>query len=367
MREHLFAHCAFWAPSAYERAVSMLVEQTDFGMTHTGIPAHLYSIRNRNGMTAVVTDYGAVLTALLVPCRDGVTRDVVLGYDTLAEYEAGGFFGATVGRHANRISGACFLLDGVSYRLPDNDSGCNLHSDFKIGFHKQIWDAERVDNGVRFHRVSPDGEAGFPGNLDISVFYTLDEENGLHIRYCGRADRKTLINLTNHSFFNLSGHDAGSILSHLAAIRSEAFLEITSGRLPTGRILPVAETPLDFRSPKPIGAEIESDWDQLRFARGYDHCFVTGARAGCLQKIAVAESPVTGCRMEVSTDLPGVQFYTANFLPIQKGKHGTLYGPRCAFCLETEYYPDSIHFPDFPQCIFAPDEIYSAETVYRFC
>ena len=344
----------------------MLIEQTDFGVTRSGEHAHLFSIRNSRGMCAVVTDYGAILVNLLVPCPDGVTRDVVTGYDTLPEYDAGGFFGATVGRHANRISGAAFTLDGVEYSLADNDNGCNLHSDFKAGFHKQLWNTELLPDGVRFFRTSPDGEAGFPGNLEISVFYTLDDENGLHIRYEGGSDRKTLINLTNHSFFNLSGHDSGSVLGHRVTLDCGRFLEISAGRLPTGRILPVEETAMDFRSGRRVGDAIDTDWDQLRFASGYDHCFVTGAKPGSLKKIALVEDPQSGCRMEVSTDLPGVQFYTANFLPSQAGKQGAHYGPRCALCLETEYFPDSIHFSEFPQCIFAAGEIYQAETVYRF-
>ena len=344
----------------------MLIEQTDFGVTRSGERASLFSIRNSRGMCAVVTNFGAILVSLLVPCPDGLTRDVVTGYDTLSEYEAGGFFGATVGRHANRISGAAFTLDGVEYSLADNDNGCNLHSDFKTGFHKQIWNTELLPDGVRFFRTSPDGEAGFPGNLEISVFYTLDDENGLHIRYEGVSDRKTLINLTNHSFFNLSGHDSGSVLGHRVTLDCGRFLEISAGRLPTGRILPVEETAMDFRSGRRVGDAIDTDWDQLRFASGYDHCFVTGAKPGSLKKIALVEDPQNGCRMEVSTDLPGVQFYTANFLPSQAGKQGAHYGPRCALCLETEYFPDSIHFPDFPQCIFDAGEIYQAETVYRF-
>ena len=168
----------------------MLIEQTDFGVTRSGERASLFSIRNSRGMCAVVTNFGAILVSLLVPCPDGLTRDVVTGYDTLPEYEAGGFFGATVGRHANRISGAAFTLDGVEYSLADNDNGCNLHSDFKTGFHKQLWNTELLPDGVRFFRTSPDGEAGFPGNLEISVIYTLDDENGLHIRYEGVSDRK---------------------------------------------------------------------------------------------------------------------------------------------------------------------------------
>ena len=344
----------------------MLIEQTDFGVTRSGKHAALFSIRNRRGMCAAVTNYGAILVRLLVPCPDGVARDVVTGYDTLPEYEAGGFFGATVGRHANRISGAAFTLDGVEYRLADNDSGCNLHSDFKTGFHKQLWNTELLPDGVRFFRTSPDGEAGFPGNLEISVIYSLDDENGLHIRYEGVSDRKTLINLTNHSFFNLSGHDAGSVLDHRVTLDCDRFLEISAGRLPTGRILPVDGTAMDFRSAQRVGDAIDTDWGQLRYAAGYDHCFVTGASLGNLKSIALVEDPQSGCRMEVSTDLPGVQFYTANFLPSQAGKQGAHYGPRCALCLETEYFPDSIHFPDFPQCIFDAGEIYQAETVYRF-
>ena len=344
----------------------MLIEQTDFGLTRSGERASLFSIRNSRGMCAVVTNFGAILVSLLVPCPNGVTRDVVTGYDTLPEYEAGGFFGATVGRHANRISGAAFTLDGVEYSLADNDNGCNLHSDFKTGFHKQIWNTELLPDGIRFFRTSPDGEAGFPGNLEISVFYTLDDENGLHIRFEGVSDRKTLINLTNHSFFNLSGHDSGSVLGHRVTLDCGRFLEISAGRLPTGRILPVDGTAMDFRSGRRVGDAIDTDWDQLRFAAGYDHCFVTGASLGNLKRIALVEDPQRGCRMEVSTDLPGVQFYTANFLPSQAGKQGAHYGPRCALCLETEYFPDSIHFPDFPQCIFDADEIYQAETVYRF-
>ena len=344
----------------------MLIEQTDFGLTRSGEHASLFSIRNSRGMCAVVTNYGAILVRLLVPCPDGVARDVVTGYDTLPGYEAGGFFGATVGRHANRISGAAFTLDGVEYSLADNDNGCNLHSDFKTGFHKQLWNTELLPDGVRFFRTSPAGEAGFPGNLEISVFYTLDDENGLHIRYEGVSDRKTLINLTNHSFFNLSGHDAGSVLDHQVTLDCDRFLEISAGRLPTGRILPVDGTAMDFRSGRRVGDAIDTDWGQLRYAAGYDHCFVTGANPGNLKRIALVEDPRSGCRMEVSTDLPGVQFYTANFLSSQAGKQGAHYGPRCALCLETEYFPDSIHFPDFPQCIFDAGEIYRAETVYRF-
>lgn len=344
----------------------MHIKTDSFGVTASGESAHLYTIENQKGLCAVVTDYGAILKALHVPCPDGLTRDVVLGYDTLAEYEAGGFFGATVGRHANRIAGAAFTLDGIEYRLADNDNGANLHTDFKIGFHKQLWDTALLPNGVRFSRLSPDGEAGFPGNLRVSVSYILNDDNALHILYEGVSDRKTLVNLTNHSFFNLAGHDAGSVLGESLTLNCDRFLEISSGRLPTGRVLDVDGTPMDFRAGKTVGQDIDAEDPQLLNARGYDHCFATGATCGELKKIALVEDETSGLRMEVETDLPGVQFYTANFLPAQKGKGGANYGPRCALCLETEAFPDSIHHPDFPQCVFDPGETYCAETVYRF-
>ena len=344
----------------------MLINQQYFGQTCDGREARLYSVQNKNGMRAVLTDYGAILVSLFVPCPDGSIRDVVLGYDSLPEYEAGGFFGATVGRHANRISGASFSLGGVTYHLSDNDNGANLHSDFRIGFHKQLWNAEPLTDGVCFSRLSPDGEAGFPGNLNVSVTYTLDEENALHIRYEGHTDRPTLVNLTNHSFFNLAGHNSGSILDEHVTLFCDRFLEITEGRLPTGRILSVEGTPMDFRHARRVGEAIDADWDQLRFAHGYDHCFSTDAEPGVLKRIALVSDPVSGCRMEVSTDLPGVQFYTANFLLPQAGKSGAQYGPRCALCLETESFPDSIHSPQFPQCVLSPGSVYRSETVYRF-
>lgn len=344
----------------------MLIQEQEFGVTRACGAVKLYTLENANGMRAVVTDYGAILVSLQYPMADGELRDLVLGCDTLPEYEAGGFFGATVGRHANRISGARFTLDGKEYRLSANDNGCNLHSDFKQGFHKQLWQAEKLENGICFSRLSPDGECGFPGNLRVSVSYLLEDDNSLHILYKGVSDRKTLINLTNHSFFNLAGHDAGFILGETLQLDCGAFLEIGPGRLPTGRILPVEGTPMDFRSGKKIGAQIDADYAQLRFAAGYDHCFVTGAKTGELRHIAAVTDEAARLRMDVLTDLPGVQFYTANFLPEQRGKGGACYGPRCALCLETEYYPDSIHFPTFPQAVFDAGEVYRAETVYRF-
>lgn len=344
----------------------MPVSVQAFGRTREGKPASLYTITNANGMSAVVSDYGAILVRLLVPCPDGVTRDLVLGYDTLEEYERGGFFGATVGRNANRIAGAAFTLDGVEYPLSDNDGGCNLHTDFKVGFHKQLWNAELLPDGVRFSRLSPDGEGGFPGNLQIAVSYTLLPDNSLVLRYEGVSDRKTLINLTNHSFFHLAGHDAGSVEDEVLTLFADRFVEIGPGKLPTGRILPVSGTPLDFRRPKRIGQDIDRDWEQLRLGWGYDHCYCLDTTPGTPSLAARVEEPRTGLILEMLTDQPGVQFYTANALKPQLGKGGAAYGRRCALCLEAGLYPDGIHHPTFPQPVFAAGEPYRAVTIYRF-
>ena len=344
----------------------MAAVRQSFGTSRAGEEVGLYTIENRNGMTAVVSDYGAILVKLLWPAQDGRLLDLVLGYDSLREYEADGFFGATVGRHANRIAGAAFTLDGRRYALAANENGNNLHSDFRLGFHKQLWQAEPLPSGLRLSRLSPDGECGFPGNLQISVSYLLLDDNSLHIRYEGLSDRKTVVNLTNHSFFNLAGHEAGSVLPARLTLHCEQVLELREGGLPTGRILPVAGTPMDFRFGKGLGEEIEADFAQLRLTDGYDHCFVTGARPGERKPIAVLEDARSGCRMELESDLPGLQLYSANKLAPTRGKGGALYTRRGAICLETQYYPDSLHFPDFPQPVFAAGEPYRTETVFRF-
>ena len=318
-------------------------------------------------MSAVVSDYGAILVSLYVPCSDGSVRDVVLGYDTLAEYERGGFFGATVGRHANRISGAAFSLEGVGYRLADNDNGCNLHSDFRLGFHKQLWDAEILPDGVRFSRLSPDGECGFPGNLNISVTYTLDQDHGLHICYEGVSDQTTLINLTNHSFFNLSGHDTGSVLRHNVQLLCSRFLEIREGRLPTGRILPVEGTPFDFTTMHAVGDQIDADDEQTRNGAGYDHCFVLNkCQPGELSYAAKIFDPHTGRTMEVYTTEPGVQVYTDNWATGYPGQHGATFPRRSSICFEAQHFPDSPNRPFFPGVVLAPGEEYTQTTIYKF-
>lgn len=347
----------------------MDIKREDFGVTKAGEKASLYTIRSAGGMEAVVTDFGAVLVKLLVPDSGGAKQDVVLGYDSLAQYEENGcFFGAVVGRNANRIKGASFRIDGVEYRLADNENGNNLHSDFDNGFHKKMWaaDVDGENNSVKFTYISPDGENGFPGTLKASVTYTALPDNGLQITYDAVSDKKTLINLTNHSYFNLGGHDAGSICHEKMTICASSYTEIALGAIPTGRILPVEGTPMDFRTPRCIGDEIDSDFKQLAMAQGYDHNWALDTAFGEVELIARVEDGKAGRTMEVYTDLPGVQFYAGNCITPQTGKDGASYGKRCALCLETQFFPNSVNIPQFRRPIFEAGQPYHTTTIYKF-
>lgn len=346
----------------------MGISKREFGVTKDGKQAFLYTISNANGMEAVLTDFGAVLVSLVVPDAEGHKADLVLGYDDLAGYEENScFFGATIGRSANRIGGASFVLDGVRYEVPDNENGNNLHTDIHHGFHKVMWNAEMLgEDAVRFSYVSPDGENGFPGTLRMSVTYTLLSDMGLRITYDGVSDKKTLINVTNHSYFNLSGHDAGSIEDEKMMICADGFTEIVPGAIPTGRILPVEGTPMDFRTPKRIGDEIDADYEQLLMVQGYDHNWALNTTCGKVEKIAQVEDERAGRVMEVWTDLPGVQFYAGNCITPQTGKGGAHYGKRAALCLETQYFPNSINTPEFLQPVFEAGQPYHSTTIYKF-
>ncbi len=343
----------------------MSVSTTYFGKTKDGEDILLYTIKNERGMEASVTNFGAVLVTLLVPDKAGTVKDLVLGFDKGEDYLTNPcFFGATIGRSANRIAGAKFMIDGITYRLKVNDNENNLHSDADLGYHKRLWDAEPTGNGVKFSYFSPDGEMGFPGSLKISVTYTLTDDNALELFYEGISDKKTLINLTNHTYFNLSGHDAASILDTSVVLYASHYTPIVPGAIPTGEIAAVAGTPMDFTAAKTIGKEIDTDWEQLTMVNGYDHNFVLDDYDGTLHKIA--EASADGRTMEVYTDLPGVQFYTGNGTQALIGKGGVVYGPRNAFCLETQYFPNSINQEGFRKPEFDAGERYRTKTVYRF-
>lgn len=337
-----------------------------FGTTGDGRKAWLYTMKNDAGTTVSVTDYGAALVNVIVKGQDGIPLDVVLGYDDAAGYERGeASIGATVGRSANRIGGAQIEIGGRTYDLEKNDNGNNLHSGLDY-YNKRFWEvAENGDDHVTFLLHSPDGDQGYPGALDMYVTYSLDEDNMLTIHYEAVPDQDTVINMTNHSYFNLNGHDSGSVLEHTVMLEADAFTPADAESIPTGEIRPVEGTPMDFRTAKKLGAEIDADYEPLRFGAGYDHNWVLKNENG-FDKVAEVTADRSGIRMEVWTDLPGVQMYTANFLDNEPGKDGAVYGSRSAVCLETQYYPDAIHHDNFPGPVCRRGEKYDTRTAYRF-
>lgn len=338
----------------------MSVSVRPFGSTRAGEEVRAYTITNAAGACAVLLDYGATVQSLLVPDRDGNLTDVVLGYDTVAGYEDGGaFIGATIGRVGNRIGGACFSLGGKTYALAKNDGENTLHGGRK-GFDRYIWQAELVDeHSVRFSRLSPDGEENFPGNLQVSVTYTLDDSCTLRIAYDAVSDADTLVNLTNHSYFDLSG--CGKAMEQMLRLNAERFLELGAGTLPDGRQLPVEGTPFDFRTAKPVGRDIDLDDEQLRAGGGYDHNFcLSGMHAARL------ESAESGIRMDTFTDLPGVQLYSGNFLGDQIGKGGRMFHSRGAVCLETQLYPNAMNCWGFPSPVLRAGQRLRSVTSYAF-
>lgn len=343
----------------------MSVETTQFGKTYLGKDIKLYTITNKKGMQAAATNIGACLVNLIVANNKGEGRDIILGYGSGEEYLVNGcFFGATVGRCANRTKDAKFTIDGTVYDLAVNDNANNLHSDFYKGMHKVIWDAKTGDNSVKFSYHSPDMENGFPGNLDMSVTYTLTEENELVIAYEGVSDKKTLINMTNHTYFNLSGHDSGSIENTLLTLFASNYTPVVEGAIPTGEIAPVKGTVMDFTTAKTIGQDIRADFEQLKLVKGYDHNYVVDDYDGSRKLIATAEAD--GRKMEVYSDLPGVQFYAGNCIAPQEGKSGAIYKERTGFCLETQYFPNSANDPAFAHPIFDKGQKYETTTIYKF-
>lgn len=345
----------------------MGVKKEKFGTARNGKDVYAFTLSNANGVQAKIINFGAILVSLLVPDKNGKVEDVVLGYDSLEEYYGNGsFFGATIGPSANRIGGASFEISGKTYRIDVNDGPNNLHSHMENGYHKQVWDAVEGDNSVTLTLEAKDGEMGFPGNKKITMVYSLSEDNALKLAYHVSADADTIVNLTNHTYFNLAGHKAGKIEDHLLQLHAGNYTPVVPGAIPTGEIQPVTGTPMDFTKMKPIGQDINADFEQLKLTLGYDHNFVIDGADGSLKEIAVAEDPKSGRKMKVFTTLPGVQFYAGNCIGEDTGKDHTPYGPRKGFCLETQYYPDNIHHPNFPQSVFGPGKDYESVTVYQF-
>ena len=337
----------------------MAVSFTEFGKLEDGRSVTAAVLTNRSGASLTVLDYGATVQSLCVPNREGGFTDVVLGYDSAAEYGCNGaYLGATIGRVGNRIGDAEFSLNGQRYTLVKNDGANHLHGGTE-GFDKKFWRMAAQGDSLLCWRTSPDGEEGYPGNLEVRVCFRLTEDNSLCIAYDADTDADTLVNLTNHSYFNLNG--GGDVLGHSVQIFAERFAENGEGCLPTGRLLPVEGTPFDFQKEKSIGAEIGADDEQLRLAGGYDHNYVL-----CGKKAAVLYGPETGIEMTVETDLPGMQFYSGNFLTERKGKHGSTIHRRDAACFETQLYPNAMNCYGFPSPVLRAGAHLHSETRYSF-
>jgi aldose 1-epimerase len=345
------------------------VIRSGFGRTPDGAHVDAFTLTNANGIEVRTISYGAIITSIRVPDRHGIFADVVLGFDTLEPYLARHpYFGAVVGRYANRIGGARFAVDGRRYELAANDGANHLHGGVR-GFDRYVWHAEAAATatGVVFTRTSPDGEEGYPGNLTVRVAYTLTDSNTLILDYDAAADAATPVNLTQHSYFNLAGHDAGDILDHQLSISADRYTPIAATLIPTGELALVDGTPLDFREPATIGARIEAGGEQLTFGRGYDHNWVINRTGSSLATTAVLFDPRSGRRLEVRTTEPGVQFYSGNFLEgTDRGKGGVVYQHRGGLCLETQHFPDSPNKPQFPSTMLRPGRTYRSSTEWRF-
>ncbi len=345
--------------------------QRAFGKTADGRQVDLYTLTNNNGVEVSIMTWGGAVVSLKTPDRTGKLDDVVLGFDNFDTYlKPPPYFGSIIGRYGNRIGGARFKIGAAEYKLPANDGPNTLHGG-ATGFDKVLWTARDVSDAqaprLELTYVSKDGDEGFPGNLSTSVVYSLTADNELRIDYSATTDKETVVNLTNHSYFNLSGTAAGDVLGHELTVYAEKFTPVDKTLIPTGELRNVEGTPFDFRKPTPIGARINQDEEQLKLGRGYDHNFVLTSGGGALAPAARVYDPKSGRVMEVLTTEPGIQFYTGNFLDgTFTGKGGKVYSVRTGLCLETQHFPDSPNKPQFPSTLLKPGAKYQTTTVYKF-
>ncbi len=349
--------------------MAVTIRKSVFGKHPDGKDVILYTMKNDNGMEASVCELGAALVKLMAPDKRGDRADVVLGFDSVEDYLRNPcFFGVVIGPSANRVGNAEFTIDGRRYQLDVNDGVNNLHSHRERGYHKRLWKSRETEGGVLFELEDADGNLGFPGEKHVSVEYRLGEDNSLRLHYHGTSDKRTILNLTNHTYFNLDGHDSGSIEEHELWLNASGFTPADAGSIPVGKISPVAGTPMDFTALKKVGRDIGASFEQLQFAGGYDHNWVIDGWKddGQLCHFATLKAPMSGRVMKAYTTLPGVQFYAGNFILKEPGKGGVLYGPRMGLCLETQYFPDSVNKPQFPSCVFGQGREYDSVTVYRF-
>jgi aldose 1-epimerase len=341
------------------------VTKKPFGQTADGTAVEIYTLKNDNLEVRIMT-YGGIVVSLKSPDRKGTQADVVLGHDSLEGYIPNPpFFGALVGRYANRIAHGSFQHDGKTYSIPKNDGDNALHGGPR-GFDKAVWQVKAIANGIELTHVSPDGDQGFPGTLTAVVRYTLNR-NALEIDYAATTDKDTVVNLTNHTYFNLAGQGNGDILQHQLKIDASRFTPVNTNLIPTGELKPVAGTPFDFQKPTGIGLRIDADDEQLRNGKGYDHNWVLDSGGGKLAPAAEVYEATTGRVLEVLTTQPGIQFYSGNFLDgTITGKDGKVYGKRSALCLETQHFPDSPNQPNFPSTELKPGQRYQQVTIFRF-
>jgi aldose 1-epimerase len=349
------------------------MKKQPFGKTADGMPADLYILGNKNGLEVCITNYGATIVSIKTPDRDGKSADITAGYDDVAGYETGrSYFGGTVGRFANRIAHGKFTLDGTKYQLAKNNGPNHLHGGDR-GFNKRWWATEDVSaagqSRLRMRYLSKDGEEGYPGNLNVAVEYALTDENQLKVDFQASTDKDTILNLTNHSYFNLAA--AGDILGHEVTLFASQFIPVDATQIPTGEIRPVEGTPFDFRKQTPIGARIGANDEQMKIGLGYDHTYVLdkGPGDGSERRpifAARAVEPKSGRMIEISTTEPGVQFYTGNHLDGSSSGKGRTYAYRTGFCLEVQHFPDSPNQPSFPTTVVRPGETRRSQTVYRF-
>ncbi len=348
-----------------------MIEKSVFGKLEDGREVYMYTLKNKLGAEAKIITYGATVVSLTAPDRTGKYSDIVLGYDSLSGYERGtSFFGAIVGRYANRIAKARFTLDGKTYQLSANEVENQLHGG-KVGFNKVLWESESFESklgpAVKLTLVSPDGDQGYPGTVTLHVTYTLTNDNELRIDYEGTTDKPTIVNPSQHSYFNLTGVLTNTILNHELKINADTYTPIDKESIPIGMIEKVANTPLDFRKMTPIGAHVNDDFEQLKLAKGFDFNYVLNNFNGKVREVADVYEPKTGRHMQVLTNEPGIQFYSGNFLDgTQIGKNGVAYQYRTGFCLEAQHYPNSPNEPMWPSVVLKPGQTYRQTTIYKF-
>lgn len=344
------------------------IKKEAFQMTHEGKPIDLFTLKNAKGMIVQITNYGGKIVSIIVPDRDGNMSDVCLGYESAEEYVNGiASLGATMGRVANRISNAQFTLNDSVYHLAKNNGEHTIHGGAK-GFRFKVWDAKQLDDySLELTYFSKDGEEGFPGNLTLKVLFSVTNENELKLTYHATTDKPTVLNVTNHAFFNLAGEGIGDVLNHELMVNADTYTPVDATAIPSGDILEVAGTPLDFSTMTRVGERIDADFDQLKYVGGYDHNYVINKKENELAIAALLYEPGSGRVMEVKTTEPGIQVYTANSLTEKDtGKGGKVYGSQSSICLETQHFPDSPNHPNFPSTVVNPGDDYVSTTIYRF-